>query len=426
MNIKLLLIYLIPFFVYTQGYWERFTPIPAKGILEILMLLLTIFYFRPKNKKSVLLFLSIIVVGFISAFATGTIVEFFKFIRFLFYSYVIIDVLQQCSFSILQFGKLFKYFVFLVLLQGFASFLQVFVLQDRVEGYVGMMSSLGGTTAATFPLLIVGICVVVFCFSNIIKRRWYVIMLLVLASVILLGYSSGKRVIYIILPLIIFLGVIICLGYARYNKIKLSLKKIWIIIIICLLCLPMYFYGIKNSEGYEKELTGGETNTEILTKMFEYVNEYETAEMEGLTVGRSNTTALLLNETFANMYFFKYGKGFQSEKDENVTSQMGVGYGFVGLTRDLFAGGFLFAILTIIFLFHLILRKDYEINDAFSKSLRTMLVFVFIFVHFFYSADFTLSLKITCVLALIISFSNSKYYCHIKEYGFKTCLIHKS
>lgn len=417
---------MIGFFVYTQGYWERFTPIPAKGVLEILMLLMTIFYFRPKNKKSVLLFLSIFVVGLFSAFYTGTVIKFFKFIRFLFYSYVLIDVVQQCHFSVSQFRKVFRYFVFLVLLQGFAAVIQVFVLQDRVEGYVGMMSSSGGATATAFPMMIISLTTVVFCFSKSLNRKWNLLMILIVLSMFLVGYSSGKRAIYYLIPLGAILGMIVSYRIAQKNHIRLGMKKIYFFIVLFLLCVPLFFYGVTNSLGYSYELTGNETKSEVLIKMWEYTQNYEQAELDGVTVGRSNTTELLLSMAFSDKDFFWCGKGFQSEKDEDAITEMGVGYGFVGLTRDLFAGGFVFSILTIIFLLHLILRKDYKINDAFSKSLRTVLVMVFVTIHFFYSADFTLSLKMTCVLALIISFANSRHYYHIKNIGLKTYLIHKS
>ena len=423
---KLRLIYLIGFFVYTQGYWERFTPIPAKGILEILMLLLTIFYFRPKNKKSVFLFLAVLAVGCFSALNTSTIVNFFKHIRFLFYSYVLIDVLQQCSISISQFRKLFKFYVFMVLLQGIAAGFQVFILHDRVEGYVGMMSSLGGTTATAFPVMIISLTTVVFCFSKSLNRKWNLLMILIVLSMFLVGYSSGKRAIYYLIPLCAILGMIVSYRIAQKNHIRLGMKKIYFFIVLFLLCVPLFFYGVTNSLGYSSGLTGNETKSEVLIKMWEYTQNYEQAEMDGVTTGRSNTTEQLLTVAFTDMNFLLFGDGFLKDKDEDAISQRGIGYGFVGFTRDLLTGGIVFSILTIIFLFNLILRKDYGINDAFSKSLRAILVLVLIFIHFFYSADFTLSLKMTCVLALIVSFTNSYNYYHIKHTVLKTYLIHRS
>lgn len=416
MNLKLLLIYLVAFFVYTQGYWERFTPIPAKGILEILVLLLTILYFRPKNKKSVLLFLAVIGVGLFSAINTGTIVNFFKHVRFLFYSYVLIDVVQHCRLSIPQFRRLLSFFVFMVLLQGIAAVFQVFILHDRVEGYVGMMSSLGGTTATAFPVMIISLTTVVFCFARTSNRKWYRLMILIVLSMFLVGYSSGKRAIYISIPSFAILGMIVSYIIARNNGIKLRRSKIYTFIVIGLMCVPLFFYGVTNSSGYSNQLTGNETKNEILITMLEFAQFYETAEMDGETVGRSNTTGRLLTVALTDKHFFLFGDGFLADKDEDAVSQRGVGYGFVGFTRDLFTGGIIYSILTIIFLFHLILRKDYEINDAFSKTLRAMLVLVFIFIHFFYSPDFTLSLRLTCVLALVLSFVNSCNYYHIKVY----------
>lgn len=422
MNPKLLLIYLIGFFVYTQGYWERFTSIPVKGILEILMLVLTIIYFRPKNLKTILLFISVFVVGFCSAVCTGTVIGYFKYIRYLFYSYVLIDIVQQCRLSIRQFRDLFGYFLIIVLLQGIAAVLQVFVLHSRVEGYVGMMSSLGGATATAFPVMIISVTTVVFCFIKSPNYKWNLWMILIVLSMFLIGYSSGKRAIYYFIPLHAVLSLIVSYIFAKKTKIKLGWNKVFIFIALCLLCVPLFFYGVTNSVGYMYELNGNETNKEVVTKMLEITQKYEQAEMDGSTIGRSNTTERLLSIAFTNKNFFLYGRGFQLEKDENAKSQMGVGYGIVGFTRDLFTGGVFFSILTVIFLLHLILRKNYKSKDAFSKSLRMVLVLVFVSIHFFYSADFTISLKLTCVLTLIISFANSRYYYHIKKYVHKKYL----
>src|SRR5690606_39346773 len=45
------------------------------------------------------------------------------------------------------------------------------VLGKRIEGYVGLMSSLGGTTATIFPLLVAGLLTLYFLFNQRIKFK---------------------------------------------------------------------------------------------------------------------------------------------------------------------------------------------------------------------------------------------------------------
>lgn len=53
-QIKIFSFYLITFLVYTQGFWERFTTLPAQNLLELAIGFVTLFAFRPKNNRSLL------------------------------------------------------------------------------------------------------------------------------------------------------------------------------------------------------------------------------------------------------------------------------------------------------------------------------------------------------------------------------------
>ena len=45
-RVKLYFLYAILFLVFTQGFWERYTPIPAQPILEILIIGITLLSYK--------------------------------------------------------------------------------------------------------------------------------------------------------------------------------------------------------------------------------------------------------------------------------------------------------------------------------------------------------------------------------------------
>ena len=110
------------------------------------------------------------------------------------------------------------------------------------------------------------------------------------------------------------------------------------------------------------------------------------------------------------------GNGFGLMKDENEIAKVGVRYGFVGFSRDVFSGGIVFALYAAVLMIVLIFRKDVETKDGFSKVMRISIALVFVVVHFTYSSDFMVSLKLNMILAPLLCFLNSANYVHIKEY----------
>ena len=110
-QIKIFSFYLITFLVYTQGFWERFTSLPAQNLLELVIWLVALFSFRPKYNRSLLLFGVLFLTGLIISVISSTLIPYLKHIRFLLYFYVLFDVFSNIKFSIPQFNK---YFAFLV------------------------------------------------------------------------------------------------------------------------------------------------------------------------------------------------------------------------------------------------------------------------------------------------------------------------
>lgn len=416
-QIKIFSFYLIAFLVYIQGFWERFTTLPAQNLLELVIWFVALFSFRPKYNRSFLLFGILVFVGLIISMLTSSLIPYLKYIRFLLYFYVLFDVFSNIKFSIPQFNKYFAFLVFMILLQGVASVYHIFILGVRVEGHVGFMSSLGGTTATIFPLFVISVLITIFYFWR--SRKYLIYFILLFISVILVGYSSGKRAIYFVIPCFI---VAISVGaYFFYpQKVKtFYYKKIIILTLLMVLCIPVYFYGMRNAGGFRYGLAGTETNMEVLKHSLEYAEEYESREKGEASAGRSGTTGLILSRVASDLSFLMHGTGFGSVKDEETMDDLGFVYGVVGFSRDIISGGLIFAILTVLFFISIIFRREYEENDFIAKFMRWVVFAVFVFTHFGYSANFTVSLKINMLMIPLLALLNCEKYREIKRYYYQ-------
>lgn len=405
------------FLVYTQGFGERFTFIPIQGLLELTILGMILLSYKPVFSPPLNNLLFALAVGLVSAIATSSLIPFLKYIRFVLYFYFLYAILKDIIFTIPQFSKLLKYILGLIVLQGIASVSQSFVLGERIEGYVGLMSSLGGSTATSFPILIISVCMLILIFSNenVNKKviRW---LLICIASVCLLGYSSGKRAIYFIIPITILISFLIARFYYPSYNLGAFKKKVMYGIIGVMLLFPIFIMGISSSRGLNYALRGNESNVEVITKALIYAEQYESAKAGQSSIGRSGSTKNILNQAFSSPEYFFFGSGFGSIKDEGATKKRNIGYGIVGFTRDIFSGGFIFAVLIALWYIYILFYSNIIISDSFFLALRWMLLFAFVFIHFTYASDYTVHLKLTAILTVLLCVVNSSNYSHIKEY----------
>lgn len=409
-NPRFLLLTCSLFLVYTQGLWERiFNFSPAIGfIIESLIwsyLLLSIKLFR-KHTPGYILILVYISYSFITLFIneSGTL-AWLKYSRYFLYFYLIYLTLFHSRFSKWQWELIFKIIIFLTIIQGLGSIYTVVVLNKRIEGYVGLMSTLGGTTAATFPLLIISISVLLFLFNIKHNTKLNLILLFCGISAVLVGYSSGKRAVFFSIPL--FISFIFLISLLRFIKSISFYKRLAGLTIIILLFIPYFFWGIKTTGGINYNLTGNETKIEIFKNALEYARYYERAlSPEGRTGGRSASTTQVLNQSTKNSSLFLFGNGYGTIKDETVKNKLGIIYGIVGITRDIISGGWIVMVLTVLIIMKIILTNE-SLDSGVTKAIRILILAVFIFTHFGYSSDFTVSLKINYFLLILLAFINS-------------------
>lgn len=409
-RLKFNLLLLILFFIFTQGMWERILVIGsliAQLFLELVIITFIIYQFKiPKSIPGKHLLIVLILSGIFSGLYNGNgIFETFMFLRYFIYGILIYYQLYYYHLGTERWIKLFKFLFFLITLQGIGAFYNIFILGERVEGYVGLMSSLGGTTATSFPLLVSSIVLLVFLFSKKTTKLSISITLILFMSVFLVGFSSGKRAIYFVIPL--FFVFIFFLSFLKIGSKSFFKKNFFMFTIMFVLFIPLILFGVNESRGLNYGLSGNENSVQIIKNAFSYAEEYESKTADGVTIGRSNTTEKIITKIEEDTDFLLFGNGYNTINDEAELFRLGVGYGIVGLTRDIVSAGVIFAILVVFLILILIYGNKYKIRDNFSSSLRIILIFVFFFVHFSYSSDFTSHLKLTSIIFILMSLINS-------------------
>lgn len=403
------------FFVFTQGMWERlfFLSPLIQYLVDGIIIAFIIYQFKYyKNVPGSSLFFVLLVTAFvIGSVNNDSVFETFLYLRYIIFTYLIYNQLFFLNISQQQWGRILKFILAVSLLQGIGALYNMFILGERIEGYVGVMSSLGGTTAAIFPLLISSLIFVYYLFSPRLLKLETILLLSILFSVFLVGYSSSKRSIYFIMPIMfVFITVISLPKIITKKHFK---RKFSGITLFSIMIFPLIIYGMVNSHGLNYSLSGSEAALDVISSSMDYVNEYENAtDQYDRTIGRSNTTSSVFENMLENNAMFFSGTGYGAIKEESRMLKLGYGYGIVGFTRDLISGGFFLSLFTVLLFYQMIMKRKTQ-HSNFSRILRLTILGVFIFTYFFYSSDFTVSLKITLITVVVLSLVNSPSHAEV-------------
>jgi hypothetical protein len=205
------------------------------------------------------------------------------------------------------------------------------------------------------------------------------------------GYPAGSGAIFFTIPLFLIIAVILSIHH--FVKRPSFYRRLGILIFIISLISPFYFLGIKTTKGINYLISGNETNIELLQNAFEYAVDYEgSVSYKGLNTGRAGSTAQIVSQSTNNLNLFVFGKGYGSIKEESTTSSLGVLYGIVGFTEISFPAVGLLCYLRLDIGEGYINNRSLE--SKFTNALRLLILFIFLFTHFGYSSDFTVTLKI--------------------------------
>lgn len=411
-KVKLNLLFLCLFFVYTQGMWERtfFFLSDITYLIDISIVAFIVFQFKwntntPGSKVFFAFLLTAFLVGMTNS---DSITETFLYIRFTIYTYLIYVQIYSLGLDTRNWFRLLKFSVWMILIQVIGSLYTLFFLDERIEGYVGLMSSTGGTTATVFPLFVSSVALLYYLFRSNMQWKEWLILLLVFLSTFLVGYASGKRGIYFTLP--VFFIITILMAFPILIKNGGFKKKLIGISSMAVLIFPVLIFGIFNSNGLNYSLSGNESYSEVVVNALSFAEEYESAtDQYGRTIGRTNTTTQILDKSLSEPTLFISGVGYGTTKEESTMLRLGYGYGLVGFTRDLISAGWIFSVLTVIFMAVIILRNN-SVKLGLTKVLRRVIFLVFLYTHFFYSSDFTVSLKINLLMVILLALINSPWH----------------
>lgn len=398
------------FIIYTQGFWERIFSLPpgTSIIVELPVWTYLLFSFKkifnPTPARSWII-TYVFITFFVGLANNSGAIEWIKYIRFFMYFYFLYASLWNSKITGKQWYNILKFCMFLIFIQGLGSAFNIFVLGQQVEGHVGLMSSIGGTTASTFPLLAISLVTIVYIFTRNQGFFFNLVLLLIVISSILVGYGSGKRAIFFSIPLFIFISFLLSFFYFKNNTN--FYKKITTISVLIIFIIPFYFFAISTSRGINYGLSGRENNVELFFEAVEYAKNYENATSQyGHTIGRSGTTLQVFNRSKQNLDFFLFGVGFGEIKDDKTRESVGIGYGIVGFVRDIISGGWVVMIITFLIISKIIFSNK-STNYKFTSVLRLIIFSVFVFTHFGYSSDFVVSLKVNYLLLILLIFINS-------------------
>lgn len=408
-KVKLNLLFLCLFFVYTQGMWERtffFLP-DVTYIIDVSVVAFILFQFKWNTKTpGFRVFFAFLLTAFLVGMTNSdSIIETFLYIRFTIYTYLIYVQIYSLGLDAKTWFRLLKFSVWMILIQVIGSLYTIFFLGEQIEGYVGLMSSTGGTTATIFPLFVSSVALLYYLFRSKMQWKEWLILLLVFLSAFLVGYASGKRGIYFTLP--VFFIITILMAFPILIKSGFFKRKLIGIGSITALLIPVLIFGIFNSRGLNYSLSGNESYSEVILNSFSFAEEYESAtDQYGRTIGRMNTTTQILDKSLSDPTLFISGVGYGTTKEESTMLRLGYGYGLVGFTRDLISAGWILSMLTVIFMAVIILRNN-SVKLGLTKVLRRLIFLVFLYTHFFYSSDFTVSLKINLLMVILLALINS-------------------
>ncbi len=249
-------------------------------------------------------------------------IDGFKYARYTFYGFALYHVFRIPGWQGRELKMINGFVVSLFLMQIGASVLHA-ALFGRVEWRVGTMTVSGGELATLFPLFAIGGALGYYFYIR--QSLW---VMLIALSFTIVGYASGKRAIYFLVPCHVLLCVLIYLLRSEHLRAN-TLRRILRHAAICaLIALPLWLYGMDRSYG----LSSGNPHASVVerfTDALRFASEYERGELsDGRTMGRTSTSIKILRFlSSADIWRILFGFG-PNAFSESRGEQEGGGYGF--------------------------------------------------------------------------------------------------
>ena len=366
MKTRIHFFYAISTLVFLRGVFSLYNLDYFSKFLSEALIILWLLYELKKSKfifsKSIRLyaFLYLLWTGLVALIYGESIYEFYLYTRYfilsfmlLYVSYNIYDYKKYTSFTL-------KTIDLFVLIQIIASVFLFFTV-GRLERNVGTMSTTGGSLATVWPLTFAPYYFLRF----VVKGRWKDIGFV--TGLVFIGFASGKRAVYFLIPLSLIIIYYIFLGSKIFMKKKGIRRRVLFSVSVLFLVLLL---GISGTESLAQ---GNGFSLESLNSAFNYAGEYSTKEnvMNGESIGRTSSTLSTFNALWMDSNAF-FGNGLNTLKGEITYSRYNVGYGVTGLIRELISVGLIGGILYILFYIKLLAMmrkgKRYMLGWAFDKE----------------------------------------------------------
>ena len=365
MRLRLNLFYAISFLILFQGVFSRINlDFFSKLLSEILILFWFFLELRNKRFKSIntsisLGFIYLIWVGLAAIYSNDNLYEYYLYTRYFIFAILFIYISYN-AYDLKKFASFFiKSINLIVLIQIFATII-LLLFEGRLERNVGTMSSTGGSLATVWPLTFTPY----FFFRYVVNGKWKD--LLIIGGLVLIGYASGKRAVYFLIPISILIFYLGFIGNKIFvfrirNKIRLLSIGFFLFFILLL--------GISRTQSLAQ---GQGFSIDSLSNAIGYVGEYSTMESyDGQSTGRLSTTQKAIQGIWSDTDIF-FGKGLTTFKGEITYSGYNIGYGITGFIRELISIGLPGSIIFILFylkiLFGLRKLKRLFLHDFFNND----------------------------------------------------------
>lgn len=388
--------WLLTFFIITEGLWSSVgLGSIARGLIEFILVLWFLKVLREKNFRLLapgfmIITAYVLSISFTALYHQEGLLEVLLYSRYFVYGWMATFIAYNIKDPFWSLNFFFKSLKIMVLFQVIASLL-VFLVIGRIERIVGTMSSTGGSLATVWPLVFAPYFFIRYAIKGSKKDLLYI------AGLLFIGFVSGKRGVYFLVPINVLLTYVLFVLPHR-KSIELNTSRVLSFSSVMVILLMI---GVSNTES----LAGSEGfGFSVFGNAIDYAEEYSfnTSAVTGESIGRSSATLSMINNIGNNWNSF-FGNGLSVLKGEISFEEYNIGYGITGFIREVVSVGIIGTILYVLFYFFFYLRilkvrKSYSSllnsESLFALSTFTLSAFISILIVFFgYSRVFVQSLN---------------------------------
>lgn len=213
-----------------------------------------------------------------------------RYSRYTLYALLLYAVAGNCHFSSRQLLLIRRVITFLFVLQLIATLYKLFILGNRAEWRVGTITLGGGILATIFPLVAMGACMGYYFY---IRPSWWSMLLGYGFGII--GFASGKRAIYFIMPAFFAINLLLFNALERRRVTASSNRRlVWHILGCSLLVLPASLSAMRNS-GLGHSAEHASSLREFIGAAVDYAGEYDTGwSRHGGATGRTSASLTVI------------------------------------------------------------------------------------------------------------------------------------